>query len=523
MRLLAMLVAMLLVPTAAHAEWRQAASTNFIVYADDDEASVRRFAEKLERFHATLELVTGYQVDPPSPSNRVTVYAIGQREVSRLAGGGSAARNIAGFYIPRAGGSVAFVPEVSGRASTSRDFSLTVLLHEYAHHFVISNSTFSQPVWLSEGGAEFFAAAEFKSDGGVAIGMPNVHRYGELVFAQNLTAEQLIDGSVFQSDDAQLKEAYYGKSWLLYHMLTFEPARRGQMRTYVQEMAAGKSSREAGLAAFGDFRALEKDLREYLRRKRLLTMHYSASQLAPGPIAVRALSPGEAAMMDVQLVSRRGVTRQQALELLPRAREIARSWPQDPAVLAALAEAEHDAGNDAEAITAADASIALDPRQVNAYVQKGLSLFRLAETAEDRSRAVRAAVAPFLALNQIENDHPLPLYYNYMSYTLRGVNPPEIAVAGLSRALDLAPFDVGLRMTMAGHQIEAQDLAGLAATLQPLAHSPHGGALAEATRRVLGRLQSEVEDKSAEALRALLRPQQQAADTDAAAAKAGES
>ena len=67
-------------------------------------------------------------------------------------------------------------------------------------------------------------------------------------------------------------------------------------------------------------------------------------------------------MMPVIIRSRRGVDDEGAKAVLTDARAIASRFPKDPAVLSALAEAEHDAGNDKEAIAAADAALADDPK-----------------------------------------------------------------------------------------------------------------------------------------------------------------
>ena len=62
-------------------------------------------------------------------------------------------------------------------------------------------------------------------------------------------------------------DAFYGKSWLLYHYLTFTPSRAGQLQAYMKAMAAGKTSREAAEASFGDLDQLQKDIARYLKQK----------------------------------------------------------------------------------------------------------------------------------------------------------------------------------------------------------------------------------------------------------------
>lgn len=491
--MLLILVALLL-PGAAQAKWLQALSAHFVVYADDKESDIRRFSERLERYHAAMALITGTQLVTPSPSNRVTVYVVrNEREVRKLYGEGS--RFIGGFYLPRAGGSLAIVPQVN-TAGKEPAFSMIVLLHEYAHHFMISTSSFPMPRWLSEGGAEFMASASFGADGTVEIGKPAMHRAAELLlpgFARDVNAEALLDPAAYDQHKSKAYDAFYGKSWLLYHYLTFDQERTGQLTRYIQLMVKGKSSREAGLEAFGDFKKLESDLDRYLSRRRMQMLRLKPDLLKTGPITVAALSEGEAAMMPVRIRSRRGVDEAQAKALLPEARAIAARYPDDPGVLAALAEAEHDAGNDSDAVIAADAALARDPARVNAYVQKGLALLDLAEKAApgEQEAAYHRALASFLALNRLENDHPLPLIYNYRIRLEEGKTPNALALRGLERAAELAPFDLGLRMMLGLQQLRFGKRELARGSLQPVAYNPHGGGLAEAARAALERMDSD--------------------------------
>ena len=192
--------------------------------------------------------------------------------------------------------------------------------------------------------------------------------------------------------------------------------------------------------------------------------------------------------MPVRLRSRRGVSDKQALALLPEARQIATRFPDDPAVLSALAEAEHDEGNDKEAISAADAAIARDPTQVNAYVQKGYSLFRIAASDADPVAAYTRARQPFLELNRLENNHPLPLVYYYLSFLEQKAEPTATAIAGLKRAADLAPFDLSLRMMLARQQVLQKQFAEARASLAPVAFNPHGGVMAAAAQRIIAKI-----------------------------------
>ncbi|MEL7188406.1 MAG: hypothetical protein AAGK17_02550 [Pseudomonadota bacterium] len=481
--------------SAAQAKWYEASSDHFVIYADDSEKDIRRFAENLERFHSGMAFITQRDIEKPSPSNRVTIFVVGnQREIRKLVGGES--RNVAGFYIPRAGASKAFVQDIRFKNGYPH-FSTIVLLHEYAHHFLMSSTPFAMPRWVNEGAAEFFAAASFERDGSVWIGRPALHRAGDFAFADKVSIYELFDHKLYEKNKGQGHDAFYAQSWLTYHYLTFSPERRGQLNKYMVSVANSTSSTEAAKDAFGDLGQLEKELKSYLRSRRMPGFKLTPEMVPISPVTLRELPEGEAKMMEVRIRSQRGVTREQAEELLPEAREIAAKYPNDPGVLAALAEAEHDAGNDVEAIRAADAAIALDPTNVNALVQKGYSLFRMAGDAkESESEASYArAIDAFTALNQIENDHPLPLIYYYRSFAQQGKEPPENARHALERASELAPFDQTLAFNAAVMFANEGKIALANYKLAPIAANPHGGRRASMAEFMMSQMKDAEEGK----------------------------
>jgi tetratricopeptide (TPR) repeat protein len=491
MRILILCALLLLFPGTARAEWREAASAHFVVYANDNETNLRRFSERLERFHSAMNFITNAQLAVPSPSNRVTVYVVsGETEVRKLYGSKSA--NVGAFYIPRAGGSIAIVPRVEGSSGTDLDWTMTALLHEYAHHFLISMNSYALPRWLSEGQAEYYASASFDRDGSVALGRAAMHRGPELFLGRDVKAGDLIDSEAYDKRCSRgcAQDAFYGKSWLLYHYMVMGGQRKGQLEKYLAGLIAGKKSREAGLEAFGDFAVLEKDLDSYLNKSRIMMYRIPANRIEIGQITTRLLRPGEAAMMPIMIRSRRGVDETTAPQVLADARAVGLKFPTDPAVLSALAEAEHDAGNDDAAIKAADQALAADAGQVNAYIQKGYALFRMAEKSSDPAD-YRKARAPFIALNRRESDHPLPLIFFYRSFQRQGTPPTPLAIQGLEPAVELAPFDQGIRMTLAMQYVRDKQRDKAIRNLRPIAYYPHQSGLATAAQKVLARFESD--------------------------------
>lgn len=467
------------------AEWHEASSDHFVIYADDKDADLRKFAENLERYHSAMAFLTSQTIEKPSPSNRVTIFVVGdQRDMRALSG----SRNVGGFYIPRAGGSRAFVQEIRNQKGYPH-FSTIVMLHEYAHHFLISSSRFPMPRWWNEGAAEFFAAATFNDDGSLLIGRAAQHRGSELAFADPVHVRELLDPELYEKQKGKGYDAFYGKSWLLYHYLIFSKERLGQMGQYQRNLFSGMTPLAAGEAAFGDLDVLEGELGAYLRGRRFMTYVLPPEKLSTGsPVALRKLPAGEAAIMPLVIRSQRGVDAEEAGKILPEVRAIAAKYPDDAGVLAALAEAEYDAGNNAEAIAAADRAIAADPSRANAYVQKGFAMFRLAGESEDQAAAYQAAMKPFEALNAIENDHPLPLIYYYRSFAERGAKPPESARAALEHASRLAPFDQALQLNTGMMLIKEGKLEIARDLLAPVAANPHGGGAAEQAKQMLALL-----------------------------------
>jgi tetratricopeptide (TPR) repeat protein len=474
LRIFAFVALLLIGGLPAQADWHEASSDHFLVYADQKEEQVQRFAERLERYHSAMQYALKRENRLPSPSNRVTVYVVqNQDEVRKLFGGDN--RYIAGFYQPRAGGTFAIVPRIQTGGS---EFDLSgerVLLHEYAHHIMYGTSAYSYPLWYSEGFAEFYGAAGFAKDGGVDIGRAAMHRVPELLRANNVPIELLLDTKAYLEKRNKSKgyDEFYGRSWLLFHYLMLSGNRPGQSNQYLTAIGQGMSELDAAKQAFGDLKILDKELDQYLKRGKITYKPLPASLLKTGDIRIRKLDAAEAAIMPVRIQSRRGVDEEGAAKLLPSARSVAAKFPNSPAVLAALSEAEFDAGNDDAAIKAAEAATALDPKNINALLQKGYALARKAESAADGKKAWSAVRKHFLKVNEIENDHPIPLVRYFDSFRQNGDVPSDNALDGFLWALQLAPFDKGLRVDLAEALINKGRYDDAIASLRPISTDAH--------------------------------------------------
>lgn len=492
-RLVATLIA-LCVPTTVFAAWHVAESEHFVIYSDDDADDLMKYAEQLERFDAAVRLTAGLPDKPISPSNRVTVFLVDNLDELRKLAGMGANSDVAGFYAGRASGSYAFAPRRIFRGNRFDLDAQSILQHEYAHHLMLANYTGVFPAWVVEGWAEFFATVRLDRDGGATVGIPPLYRNYGLIMGKPLELSAMVAGSYGKLSGEQT-EALYGRAWALTHHLMFEGMkegpRAGQLNMYLKALSAGQTGAQAARSAFGDLRQLDREIDRKVRQRITSVLTFKPEVLQVEPIKVRALRPGEAAIMDVRMRSKRGVDQESAPRVLADARRVAANYPDDPFVLTTLAEAEYDAGYLPQSLAAADRAVALDPKAGEAMIYQSRARTAMLSQSGGDAAAWSDARKPLLAANTIENDDAEPLMLYYQSFGQAGERPTRNAVAALIQAQALAPQDVGLRMTTARQLLEDGDGKAARAMIAPVAFSPHSGQLAEIGRAIVERLDSD--------------------------------
>ena len=476
-------------PAPALAKWREASSTHFVIYSEESADSLRKFAERLERYDSAMRFIRNLPEFDPGAANRLTIYSVSSvSAVRRLHGKGGSM--VAGFYIPRASGSIAIVPR-RGMGAGEHDMDEEgVLRHEYAHHFMFENYPVAFPSWYVEGFAEFHATSKVESDGSVGLGRPALHRGYGLMTGNPLPIDRMMALGAQRLGPDQT-EAIYGRGWLLTHYLTFNEKRRPQLAQYLKALNSGKSGIEAATAAFGDLKVLQREVDKYLLQKRMSYLLIPASKLKVGPIQVRELSAGEDAIMELKIRSRRGVDEKEAAALLPLMRRAAAPFPNDPAVQATLAEAEYDARHYKEAIAACDRALAANPKTIDALIYKGRATQALAMDAGDgKAKGITEARKLFAAANRLDPDDPEPLILFYNSYLAAGMKPTPNSVTGLQSAFNLAPQDRGLRMLVARQHLLDGKVKEARVALSPIAFDPHSGGMGEAAAAIIAKLDS---------------------------------
>ncbi len=468
----------LIAATSAQAEWLEARSRHFVLYSNSSEATLRKQSEALERLDWGLRYFMRVEEEPEIASRKLTVFMVDDRDVRRLC----RCSNAAGFYHSRVSGSIAY----SGRGgwTDANNWGRVVLFHEYAHHFLFGTHNAAFPSWYSEGFAEFASTMRIEADQAI-IGYPAQHRAYGLMLGEKLTTAQLFDPASRAHWSAAQMDVFYGRGWLLTHYLSFDRDRFIKFQAYIKAINRGVPGVQAGEEAFGDLKALDRELSAYLRRNRLpgLPMRYNGATVPA--VTIRRLSAGEAALIDERMTSVRGVDRESGRKLYAKAAPVAARYPDDPIVQGWLAEMAFDAGEDAASLAAAEKALARDPRSVQALLYRGRVRLRQAQDAASKDPVVwNAARASIVAANRADPDDAEPLWWYWQSFAMQGIDPRSSAIEGLYRAQELAPQDESVRFAAAMVRLKAEELPEAKRLLRPLAYDPHAPADNPAARMV---------------------------------------
>jgi len=469
----------------AQAEWWEARTDHFIVFSETSADDAKKFAEKMEQLDMSLRSLQNVKFSPAtSDSQRLTVFRFGEvSDIGRLAGSSS----VAGFYIPRLGGSVSFTPAKSDKRDTGSLLGARgesekkkldpekVLFHEYTHHFMFQHFDSAYPKWYSEGFAETVATIVMHPDGTFHIGDPPNYRSDALFQSMmNVSVERmLLAENKPTGEDAY---SWYSIGWLLNHYLTFEPSRKGQLKLYLRAIKSGVKPGDAARQTFGDLGKLNREINRY-KSGTLPGIDVKIANFTPPVAQMRRLAPDEEATMKVRAQSSAGVNRKRAPGTAHDAQAIADRYPNSFAAQLALAEAELDlASFEPSALpkseAAADRALAAKPNSIDAMILKGRALL---ERGKSDKAQLAAARVWFTKAYDEDPQHPAPLYYNYLSYYEAGGTIPESAIIGLERAYDEALYDDQLKLVLTRQLLSEKKGPTARSILMPMAINPEFG------------------------------------------------
>jgi hypothetical protein len=438
-----LLLLLLLVPSAASAEWRATESPHFIVYSGGTPEQLNAAVVKLERFHRVLRTLSGATKAEVPFKPRIFMMPDVYHVQKTLVGG----EGVLGYYESTARGPI-LVGAHKG-AGGERDLNAeTILLHEYTHHFMLDYFPATYPRWFTEGFAEYFGRTQIGDDDKVEIGLGANSRYESMKYW--VPTRKMMTAKTPKDFDG-IYYSVYGQGWLTVHYLTHNEQRQGQLQTYLAAINAGESYEAAMNKAFGENATrLDTELQSYSRKSRIPTTILPFKPLQLPPLKTRVLSPAEEALIFHEVVLSRGLSVREADKFAREVREIAGRFPNDPYALSMLVEAELAVDNKTAASAAVDRWLAVQPEAPRGLMHKAnLRIRELSDSGSKDEAAWKAAQQMLVrAVNRAPND-ALVLEAYYDSFVSRGIDPPATAQNALYLAHEIVPNHVGFRHKLA--------------------------------------------------------------------------
>jgi len=515
--------------------WRVAETDHVIVYSDGSETELIRVAHNLERLHFLLSILLN-RVGKPDETIKLRVTLIGNgarfdamdlRNVRSSQGPFASAFQLQRYYDPREDGAVLATsrmdvtvniqpaqridvsslrldvpvqdpsngnfqtmsfPNVQNPSVTNSPNSLLMsaegqLYSGFAQHFLLTYFPAAYPRWYLDGFGELFSTIRITADGSIEYGhMPDGYRKVMESYRQ-VAVKDVITGRY-------LNEAVKGKwtpfhAWILTHYLFFSDERRPQFSRYLTAIGHGATLEEAS-REFGNLDKLGAEVLAYDNKRLPYERMTYPPERAEEPVVTRLTESQAAFLMGrIELGARIEIpdgppaARTRAIaardKWLMALRADARRYSANLEAQLLLAEAECRSGNNAECLAAAEAALRILPSDARALNWKGVAQaqFAIAGPAEQRPAGLRTARGTIVRANQADTESTLPLLGYFRSFSEAGQAPPQSALVGLLKAVDLVPAAPGPRLLL-GAELARQGQADAARKiLEPVAHGPY--------------------------------------------------
>lgn len=497
----AAVAANLLGAVAAQAEWLRAETEHFVVYGDTSEASLRRYARKVERFDALLRTYYPIRTDYEIPKLEIFL-AEGRRDMNRVSPGIS--NGVAGYYSPNSG-------RIYSVVDTRSPMGDVVVFHEYAHHFMYQMTANAYPSWFVEGFAEYYSTAEVVDDD-IQFGRHNPGRMNSLNMGGNTWAD--MDDVLTWRLTASGRypgHLYYAQAWAMTHYFMSTPERTQMLGRYLAGVSGGQDSVAAMQAATGRTSdQLQNDVRRYISGA--ITILSPQISLPDPPVTITRVPPAEAdaVWLDVRLdnepvakpTAETDETDKSDAQKAREARDAVETAEHRAELIrSALALAEKHQGDRMGLLLAARAQrLSHRPDLALGVLEPALNdnltdpdILRVAalalldqiavETVPEKSQAMRRRAGGYLAraMDAEPTDFRIYLGLNDIRRGQAGY-PTDNDIATLVVAYALAPqsFDARLRM---GQAYIARDMhAEAIQVLTPVSNSPHASSFKRRAR-----------------------------------------
>lgn len=458
----------------SQAAWVAAETAHFRVYGDAPAARVAERAAVLEDFHRLLVDITGRDLPAGAPPLDVfLVDRLSDANPWRLL-----APNVAGFYRADSG-RISAVALDRGAAAPGDLSGQEILLHEYAHHFLLGSGRLAYPAWYVEGFAEYFATARFGADR-IEVGQISSNRAAWLQKGDWLPLAEMLGRNLdtWRAEDAA---RFYAQSWLLTHYMFRAPGMRDRLLAYLKATSAGDDPVEAFRAHVDpDLPGFQQKLRRYLEAGATYSA-FDRPAATPSGVRLSTLPESSAGPMLLRMAAlEHGVPAALGPQVLAEIREMAARQPADPMSRRALALAELQLGDPQVAAQQLDRLLKESPNDPD------LLRWRATAARQQRTSTGTAQAKYWLAkaVDAAPSDWRTLHAWARLYRPTEGPLPPQVLDV-LLKAHELAPqvneivLDTALALSYADRMEEA------ARVLEPLAWSPHGGQASEVARKLL--------------------------------------
>ena len=467
--------------------WRRAESEHFVVFSDGSESGLREATQTLEDFHVALETLTNTAGEEDS-TFKLEVYLLEDSSSLRVIRPGTSA-GIAGFYTTSAEHMAAFLVYNNSFNVDARE----VLLHEYAHHFMLHRFPAAYPRWYTEGWAEYVSTTQIR-DRRAVVGIPS-ERVDMLIQATRpstatravrgsfavtlLPIEQLLAPDRFPSrlNDPQFVGHFYATSWLAASLIANRPELAQGLTNYVRALGEGGDPLDSFEPAFGmSPAAFSTAMSAYVRG--------SASAVgvplpaAPASVQVTRLPASmDDLLLRVARMKLRIALDEEPNELAAVVNRAAARYPNDQLVQKAAARFALLSDDTVGARALLEPLIAGNGDDAEALLLLGLTYLseatREGQTPAAAAEAVRVARRHWARGFRANPDYfpILFLYANSFRSEATPLTPDQLDV--MARALYLAPQADEIRFAYAEATLQAGRHQEAADTLRPLLHSPH--------------------------------------------------
>jgi hypothetical protein len=378
----------------------------------------------------------------------------------------------------------------------------------YAQHYLLTNFPAAYPRWYLDGFGQVFATFATKGETIMEFGRAPTGATKVLEAFGGFPVGDVLSDKYLTLSTA--KTAWTPvHAWLLTHFLFFSDTRRPQLRQYLAARAKGQN----GEAAFGDIKALTKELRVYFAaRKPYEQITYNPAMIDQPN--VRQLTEGEAAFItgrlemggrlalpaqppvgsDAKVVAKAEKAMALAIKerdaWAERLRREAGKWGNDVHAQALLAEAECRLGNSAPCLAAANAVLRIAPQDLRGLVWKGSALTQLAGAASgpEKARLLAEGRGAIAAANRRDPANVGALLAYYRSFALGGEAPTNNAIDALQGAVAVVPSAPANRLAL-GQALAARGQGDVARPIVvPVALGPYETPEQGAARQVLAQI-----------------------------------